>query len=236
MNEVNGNVIAISGIDTDIGKTWATGLLAKALLEQRGPAKVITQKMVQTGCQGVAEDILKHRQLMGLPLQPEDVDGSCCPYVFDYPASPHLAAALEQRQIDPEMISAATRKLQQRYELVLLEGAGGLLVPLTAELLLADYLQAHHYPLVLVTSARLGSINHTLLTLEACRHRSIDVVAVLYNRYPHSNDLIAEDTRQVLVQALPRYGYGCPLIDLPDLERESPDSFMAAVAAFSLNF
>ena len=112
-----------------------------------------------------------------------------------------------------------------------LEGVGGLLVPLTSDLLLADYLQEQHYPLVLVTSARLGSINHTLLTLEACRQRGIPVVAVLYNRYPQSSELIADDIRRVLAQALPRYGYDCPLIDLPDLERESPEPFMAAVAA-----
>lgn len=230
-NHLQGRVIAVSGIDTDIGKTWATGLLAKALLQGRGPGKVITQKMVQTGCQDTADDIVTHRQLMGLPLQAEDLDGTTCPYVFEFPASPHLAAALEQRQIDPDVISAATRKLQQRYELVLLEGAGGLMVPLTADLLLADYLQAQHYPLLLVTSGRLGSINHTLLTLEACHQRNIEVLAVLYNRYPQSSELITTDSRQLLERFLPRYGYNCPLIDLPDLGRDEAHQFVEAIAA-----
>ncbi|MBL6957333.1 MAG: AAA family ATPase, partial [Chlorobium phaeobacteroides] len=86
---MNGNVIAIAGIDTGIGKSVATGLLARSLLESG--SRVITQKMVQTGCQDVSEDILLHREIMGVPLQDVDRDGTTCPYVFSYPASPHLA-------------------------------------------------------------------------------------------------------------------------------------------------
>ncbi|MCK5071639.1 MAG: dethiobiotin synthase, partial [Desulfocapsa sp.] len=92
-------VICISGIDTDIGKTIATGLLAKALLSQG--YSVITQKVAQTGCTGISEDILKHRELMDTGLYPEDTNGLTCPYVFSKPCSPHLAAELSQTQIDP---------------------------------------------------------------------------------------------------------------------------------------
>ena len=82
------NTLFIGGIDTDIGKTYATGVLAKALYN-RG-LKVITQKLVQTGCEGIAEDIITHRDIMGMPLQALDKDGTTCPYVFSKPASPHL--------------------------------------------------------------------------------------------------------------------------------------------------
>lgn len=84
-----GSVICISGIDTDIGKTVATGLMAKALL-LRGYS-VITQKVAQTGCTGISEDIQEHRKLMGVELLSEDQDGLTCPYVFSKACSPVLS-------------------------------------------------------------------------------------------------------------------------------------------------
>ena len=75
---MKGSVVAVSGIDTGIGKTYATGLLAKALLEEG--RNVITQKIVQTGCEGVAEDVVEHRRIMGIGLQDVDREGFTSPY------------------------------------------------------------------------------------------------------------------------------------------------------------
>ncbi|MBN1928065.1 MAG: ATP-dependent dethiobiotin synthetase BioD [Chlorobiaceae bacterium] len=210
---MRGAVIAVGGIDTGIGKTAVTGHLARHFAETG--LRVITQKIAQTGCEGVSEDIAAHRELMGVPLQEADRDGTTCPYVFRYPASPHLAAAMEGREIDIMTIRRSTFKLQLRYDLVLLEGVGGLLVPLTPELLFADYVRDAGYGLVLVTSPRLGSINHTLLSLEACATRGIEVRGIVYNRFFPADDLIASDTRKVIAAALKRYGFGdAPLVDL----------------------
>lgn len=227
-----GKVIAVSGIDTDIGKTWATGLLARALM--RGGCRIMTQKMVQTGCHGLADDIRTHRRLMGIPLQPEDLDGTSCPAVYSYPASPHLAAEIDRRPLDPERIALATRKLQHTSDLLLLEGAGGLMVPLTPELLLIDYLQEQGYPLILVTSPRLGSINHTLLSLEACQSRGIEVLTLLYNCYPEKSGPIVDDTRKTLSQLMPRFGCAGPLIDLPTPGRDDEGTFSTALAELGL--
>ncbi len=210
---MRGTVIAIGGIDTGIGKTAATGHLARHFTETG--LRVITQKIVQTGCEGVAEDITEHRRLMGIDLQEDDRDGTTCPYLFRFPASPHLAAAMEEREIDFMEIWRSTFRLQQRYDLVLLEGVGGLLVPLTPALLFADYVRAAGYGLVLVTSPRLGSINHTLLSLEACATRGIEVRGLIYNRFFEVDEAIARDTREVIAAALKRYGFGsAPLVDL----------------------
>lgn len=227
-----GRVIAVSGIDTDIGKTWATGLLARALMQSG--KRIMTQKMVQTGCDDMAEDILTHRQLMGIPLQQEDRDGTSCPLVFSYPASPHLAAAIDQRPLDPVLITESTQRLQRNHDLILLEGAGGLMVPLTPELLLIDYLKDQGYPLILVTSPRLGSINHTLLSLEACKARGIEVLALLYNCYPEKSGVICDDTRKMLKQLMPRFGCDGPLIDLPAVGRDEESGFMGEVAGLGL--
>ena len=140
------SVLFISGIDTDIGKTYATGLLAKALMQQG--INVTTQKLVQTGVSvnqndstlNIADDIVTHRQLMEIPLQPCDLDFTTCPYRYEKPASPHLSAALANQPLNIEVITEATEALQADYDVVLLEGAGGLLVPITTELLTLDYI------------------------------------------------------------------------------------------------
>ncbi|MCG8343197.1 MAG: dethiobiotin synthase [Chlorobiales bacterium] len=216
-----GKVIAITGIDTGVGKTVATGLLARALL--KAGRKVTTQKPVETGGSGVSADILRHREIMGMTLQDVDRDGTTCSYLFGHPASPHLAAALEKKRIDVSVIDRATSRLQAEYDIVLMEGAGGLLVPLNEELLFADYLQERAYPLVLVASSRLGSINHTLLSLEACRKRGLQLNGLLYNFAGGSDKVIARDTLRVLRKAPGKYGYHCPVIEIPDIGKDYPD-------------
>lgn len=210
------SVIAVTGIDTDIGKTVATGLLGRYLLGQG--KRVITQKLVQTGCAGLAEDILAHRQLMGQELQPEDEQGLTCPYVFAKPCSPHLAASLAGTRIDPAVIRQATRTLADRYDLVLLEGAGGLHVPLTEELTFLDYLEQEACPLIVVSSPRLGSINHTLSVLELARNRGLTVLGVVYNRFQEQDRDIAADSARLFSLYLRRFGHHDCVIDLFAME------------------
>lgn len=190
-------VYFISGIDTDIGKTVATGILAKQLLD-RG-IKVITQKLVQTGNQGFSEDILKHRELMQVDEYPEDQLGLTAPQIFSYPASPHLATRLDQRDLDLLCIQNSTEELIQQFDVVLLEGAGGLMVPLTEQLLTIDYVVQQQYPVILVTSGRLGSINHTLLSLHAISAYGLKLHTLIFNAIHDAKDpVIAQDTRQYL--------------------------------------
>ena len=181
------SVLFISGIDTDIGKTYATGMIAKALMQQG--INVMTQKLVQTGVainpnsgeMGIADDIITHRQLMGISLQPCDSDYTTCPYRYQKPASPHLSVKLAGQILNPEVITKATQSLQAKYDVVLLEGAGGLLVPMTEQLLTLDYIATQGYPVILVISGRLGSINHTLLSLDAIKARGLTIHSVIYN-------------------------------------------------------
>ena len=199
------SVLFISGIDTDIGKTYATGMIAKALIQQG--VNVITQKLVQTGVAinpdsgviGIADDIIVHRELMGIPLQPCDIDSTTCPYRYEKPASPHLSAKLANQTLDPDVITNATKSLQADYEVVLLEGAGGLLVPITEQLLTLDYIAKQGYPVVLLTSGRLGSINHTLLSLEAIKSRGLTVHSVIYN---HIHDNAAQTDKQIATSTI----------------------------------
>lgn len=222
---MKGKVLFISGIDTNVGKTYATGILARQLAAEGHT--VITQKMIQTGCTEISEDIEMHRQLMGIPFTEEDKAGLTCPYIFTYPCSPHMAAERDGRRIDLSVITRATQELQKHYEYVLLEGAGGLMVPNDFHSLAIDYIREQNYPLILVTSGKLGSINHTLLSLYACRQQGIQVDSVIYNLYPHTDQLIEDNTLEYLRQYLRREWPNTHLRLLPEKSSYPPHSEMA---------
>lgn len=210
-------VLFISGIDTGIGKSYATGYLAN-LLQAQGKS-VITQKLVQTGNTNLSEDIELHRRIMQLPLLQADLDRLTMPAIYSYPCSPHLAAEIDNRAIDLDHISACTAELATQYDVVLLEGAGGLMVPLTRTLLTIDYIAQCGYPTVLVTSGRLGSINHTLLSLEAMQHRNMDLHSVVYNTYDSAQDAtIDSDTRAYIKDIIQKRFPETLFIELPVVE------------------
>lgn len=215
---MKGKVLFVSGIDTNIGKTFATGILARTLADKG--KKVITQKMIQTGCTDVSEDIEMHRRLQGIPYTDADKAGLTCPYIFTYPCSPHMAAQRDGRLIDLSTITEATRQLQEKYEYVLLEGAGGLMVPNDFQSLAIDYVKQQGYPVVLVTSGKLGSINHTLLSLYACKQYGIEVKALVYNLYPATDKLITDNTMEYLTQYLAKESPGTAFITLPEYKEE----------------
>lgn len=192
----------ISGIDTDAGKTYATGWLARRFMEEG--KSVITQKFIQTGNNLESEDIVKHREIMGVPPFPEDEDYTTAPVIFHYPASAQLAAKLDGKVIDLNVIDRATLKLASRYDVVLVEGAGGLMVPITDDFFTVDYVATRRHPLILVTNGVLGSINHTILSLEAIKSRGIELHAVIYNTHFDSDKIIAEDTQNFIHRYLHR--------------------------------
>ncbi|KGN77203.1 ATP-dependent dethiobiotin synthetase BioD [Porphyromonas gulae] len=197
-------VLFVTGIDTNIGKTYATAFLFDKFSESG--QRVITQKLVQTGCVGTSEDIEAHRRLTGCSMMEGDRLGLTCPYIFSYPASPHFAADIDGKRVDCKIIDRATEALLSRgYDRVLLEGAGGLMVPITKDYLTADFIADRDYPIALVTSGRLGSINHTLLNLELCRHRDITVETIVYNLYPAEDDRITANTLDYLRFYLDKY-------------------------------
>ena len=209
-------VYFVSGIDTGIGKSYATGYLAREW-NARG-THTITQKFVQTGNTDLSEDIELHRQLMGTGLLQEDLNHLTMPEIFTYPCSPHLASEIDGRNLDFGKIERASEELLKTYDVVLLEGAGGLMVPLTRELLTIDYVAQKKLPLILVTSGRLGSINHTLLSLEAVKQRGIHLYSVVYNLYPQEEDkMIQQDTENYIRMYLGKYFPEAQFVKVPCL-------------------
>ena len=211
------NVYFVSGIDTNIGKSYATAYLARVWREKG--INVITQKFIQTGNPaGYSEDIELHRRLMGLEYLPEDEQGWTKPEIFSYPASPDLASRIDNRAVDIDKINHATSVLSERFDAVLVEGAGGLMVPLTPDCLTIDYIQHSGYPLVFVTSGRLGSVNHTLLSFEAIERRGISLHTVMYNLYPEGEDkIIQEDTENYIRHYMEKHFPEAEFVKVPCL-------------------
>lgn len=211
------NIYFISGIDTDAGKSYCTAWYACELI--KSGKRVITQKFIQTGNTGHSEDIDLHRRIMDTGYLPEDREGLTMPEIFSYPCSPHLAARIDRRPIDFGKIERATQELAHRYDIVLVEGAGGLMVPLHEEYLTADYIAEKQYPLLFVTSGKLGSINHTLLSFEAIKNRNIRLDTVLYNLYPTVEDkTIQEDTMQYIRKYLAKHFPDTKFVVVPEIK------------------
>jgi len=206
----------ITGIDTDAGKSYATGWLARRLIDQG--LSVATQKFIQTGCTDSSEDIEVHRAIMGCGMLDYDLDHTSAPLIYTYPASAQLAAEIDGREIDLSLIERSTELLGKRADVVLIEGAGGLAVPITDTYMAIDYVADHRLPVVLVTNARLGSINHTVLSLEAIKARGLELPYVIFNHhFDNADERIAADTRAWLQRYLQRNFPGTQMLDLPTI-------------------
>ena len=208
-------VYFVSGIDTDAGKSYVTGYLAAKLMKEG--KSVVTQKFIQTGNVGFSEDIDLHRRLMGIPPLPEDIDHTTAPVIFSYPASAQLAARMDGREIDLSVIDNATAKLSKRYDIVLVEGAGGLMVPITDDFFTIDYVTTRQLPLILVTNGVLGSINHAVLSLEAIKARGITLAAVIYNEHFDTDRTIGADTQAFPRRYVSRHFPSTPFATIPSL-------------------
>ena len=157
----------VTATDTGVGKTFVTAALAAAL-RARG-RDVAVFKPVQSGA--LADDPSGDAALLGAD----------CVYAFRTPLAPLVAARAERRQIELEPILERARELEREHEILLVEGAGGLLVPLSDDLDVAGLAAALGLPLLIVARAGLGTVNHTLLTIEAARARGLEVAGVVLN-------------------------------------------------------
>ena len=213
-------VCFVSGIDTGVGKTVATGLMARHFAARGVDA--ITVKMVQTGNDGFSEDLAVHRAMCDGAEFPEDALGLTAPQIFKFPASPHLAARLEGRSVDLDAIAAAVDKWAAAHEVVLVESAGGLAVPLVEGVLSVDFAAEKGWPLVLVASARLGAINHTLLSLEAAHARGMDVLGVVLDEFPEVDPVLAADFPETILRHMRAMGLPPNVVHIPEVPQGGP--------------
>lgn len=191
------NTLFITATDTDVGKTMVSGLLLRFLHSQS--IKVGYQKWASTGDAENPADLVACLEMAGIERDPTILDLQV-PSRFTFPASPHLAGELENKEIDPDIIIGAYQEMVKRYEVLIVEGVGGLLVPLRRDLLLADLLAQLKLSSIIVARSGLGTINHTLLTIEALRFRKIPVFGVIFTDTEDDAEVIVEDNMKIIAE------------------------------------
>jgi dethiobiotin synthetase len=190
---LTGRVLVVTGTGTEVGKTVVAAVIAHTLAEEGQTVHVF--KPAVTGLdEGVETDHALLRRASGS----SQGDGEIAPYRYGPPASPHLAAELAGEEIDPERLRGAARAAAEGADAIVCEGVGGLLVPLSPSYLVRDLAADLGHPLVLVAGPGLGTINHTLLTLEAARAAGLEVTAVVLTPWPGEPSEIETSNRETI--------------------------------------
>lgn len=195
------NGVFITGTDTGIGKTITSALLISALKKYFLNIKYF--KPVQTGSDDDTETVAGLTEVKCLPPV----------YKFKAPISPHRAALLEHKKIELKKIKSSLTASVVKNDFFVVEGAGGLMVPLNDKEITRDLIKLLELPVVIVASTRLGTINHTLLTLECARAKNLSVLGVI---------LVGEEDKG-LAETLSRYGDTKILGQIPNLKISSDE-------------
>ena len=191
------NGIFVTGTDTEVGKTVVAAAIA-ATLAARG-TRVAVFKPVVTGLDelgGLEPDHERLRAAAGSSQLPWDV----APYRFGPPVSPHLAAAQAGERVDPYRLLAAARRAARAGDVLVAEGVGGLMVPLAGRYLVRDLAADLGMPVVIAARPGLGTISHTLMTVESARAAGLAVRAVVLTPWPARPSEMERSNRETIAR------------------------------------
>jgi dethiobiotin synthetase len=230
-----GSGILITGTDTGVGKTFFAATLG-AYLRESG-YRVGVMKPVETGCDErdgelIPSDALCLRDASGCAEPMEKI----CPYRFREPLAPSIAAERAGVKIDMDRLLAVYGEISAAHDITLVEGAGGLMVPLLPSFTYADFARVLKLPVLIVGANKLGAINHLLLPLEHAACKGLMTLGYVLNRTSDQASLAAETNREVLsnltgVPCLGELSYFAEAKDgktlsLESFEREFDASFL----------
>lgn len=214
--------VFVTGTDTAVGKTVVAALLG--LIYRAAGLRVAYLKPVETGAARQGDELIPGdtkfvAELLELQDEPREM---LCPYAFEPPVSPHLAALLAKRTVKADNIRECYRYLERRYHAVIVEGAGGLLVPVGPTIMMADIARELGLPLLIVARPGLGTINHTLLTIAAALRADLQVLGVIINRYPENPGIVEKNNPKAITDFS-----GIPVLalvpEIPGFNPEQPD-------------
>lgn len=189
-------MIFITGTDTGCGKTTVGRGIAAAL--RSSGHNIAVFKPIETGCEEVDGELLPVdaralAQAAGCSLPIEDI----CPYRLRMPASPERAARAEGRVIELPTIVSTWERIRSDADEVIVEGAGGLLVPITRDVMMVDLPALLGIPVLVVARDALGTVNHTLLTIEAIRSRGLELIGIVLSSTDQSQGSSLENFRAI---------------------------------------
>ncbi len=217
--------IFITGTDTSVGKTLVTAALALQL-KKRG-LNVGVMKPIETGVapgKFAQSDGARLRSI----IESEETSGAICPYSFELPVAPLTAAQMSGLTINLDTISKIYRLLAGRYECMVVEGVGGVQVPITHRDNVLSLIKRLRLPVVVVGRSGLGGINHALLTIEALRRQKIRIIALVLNRTHPVRSALARVQERSTLEIL-RKQSGIPVIGSLPYEPGLPSRFRPAV-------
>jgi dethiobiotin synthetase len=212
----------VTGTDTGVGKTMVTASLVLAL---RGlGVNACGMKPIETGCHRRGRTLVPRdgKFLKSVAAMYEPVT-AVTPYCLERPLAPLIAAEIEGVSIDLGLVRKRFAKLAEKYDAVIVEGVGGLAVPLTARASVADLAKSLKLPLLIVASPFLGTINHTLLTVSFARRMRIEIAGVVLNYMSPPEGSLAEETNPEALRRLsgvPVLGVLPHLLDTSEEEME----------------
>jgi dethiobiotin synthetase len=182
--------VFVTGTGTEVGKTVVAAAIARTAAG--GGERVAVFKPAVSGLDEGGEP---DHELLRRAAGSSQSDDEIAPYRFGPPVSPHLAAEMAGIRIDPAALVSAARRAAGEGEVLVCEGVGGFLVPLTADYSVRDFARELGLPVVIAASPALGTINHTLLTLEAVRAAGLEVAAVVLTPWPDQPSAMEESNR-----------------------------------------
>lgn len=217
--------IFITGTDTGVGKTLITAALALHL-KKRG-LTVGVMKPIETGISPSREARSDAARLRSI-IDSDEPLGAIRPYAFELPVAPLTAAQQEGQTINLETIKKVYRLLSNRYDAMVVEGVGGVRVPITPKIGVTDLIRTLRLPVVVVGRSGLGGINHALLTVEALQRQKIRIIALVLNRTHPIRSAIAHIQERSTLEIL-RKQSGVPVLGPLPYEPGMPTRFRPAV-------
>lgn len=210
--------IFITGTDTDVGKTVISAGLALVLRAQG--IRVGVMKPIATGCMSFGKRLVSMDVAFLMEAAENEWTGLSSPSRYKHPVAPKVAGELEKREVDLDEIRKAYAELEKNYDFIIVEGIGGLMVPINPKYYVTDLIREFKLPMVVVSKPGLGTINHTLLTIDAARIRGLDVKGIIFNRVPRANLSIPEMSNPKVISELTHVPILGSLPDIEDMDVE----------------
>lgn len=205
----------VTGTGTEVGKSVVAAVIAR-----EAAAAGLSVGVFKPAVSGLDDGGESDPELLGRASGTEATVDAIAPYRFGPPVSPHLAAELANVEIDPALVVERAREAAAGTDFFVCEGVGGLLVPLTPRWLIRDFAVELGLPLVVVAHPSLGTINHTLLTLEAARGAGLEVRAVVLSRWPAEPGAMELSNRATIAEL-----GDVEVLTLPEIDLADPDGW-----------